>query len=227
MQTGEAAAHGTEAQAPVPSTRQWLIEIAQREISERGFTGVSMRSIAARANVDPSLVRHYFGAKQNLLLQAMNISLDAEELVAEALRGTPTGVGRRTVRMVLTLCDEKRTTARTLVGFSAPLSSPETADLGDTAYLGSVFARIAAQVSPDRRELRASMVTAQVLALVVGRYLVHDPVMAGSSQQDLVRIVGRSVQEFLTGPLPDEEDGAEAGSSTAGHDAAGRFVVHY
>lgn len=225
MQTGDAAEPGTEAQGPVPSTRQWLIEVAQREISEHGYTGVSMRSIAARANVDPSLVRHYFGSKQNLLMQAMNISLDAEELVAEALRGTPAGVGRRTVKILLNLCDDERTAARTLVGFSAPLSSPESADLGETAYLSSLFGRIAAQVSPDRQELRAAMVTAQMLALVIGRYLVHDPVLAGSSQQDLVRIIGRSVQDFLTGPLPDDAVVSPA-QDPAGRGANGRFVVH-
>lgn len=228
MQTGDSTEHSAESQQPVPSTRQWLIEVARREISERGFTGVSMRSITARANVDPSLVRHYFGSKQNLLMQAMNVSLDTEELVAEALRGTPAGVGRRTVRMLLALCDSPGTSARTLVGFSAPLSSPEHTDLGDAAYLGGLFGQIAAQVSPDRPELRASLVTAQMMALIIGRYLVHDPVMAGVGQQDLIRVVGRSVQEFLTGPLP-EEDGDDApgapGGKAAGLGAGQHFVA--
>jgi AcrR family transcriptional regulator len=219
MQTGDAEGSGTEAQSSAPSTRQWLIEVAQREISEHGYTGVSMRSIAARANVDPSLVRHYFGSKQNLLMQAMHVSLDTEELVAEALRGTPAGVGRRTVKLLLNLCDDERTAARTLVGFSAPLSSPESADLGESTYLSSLFCQIADQVSPDRAELRAAMVTAQMLALVIGRYLVHDPVLAGSSQQDLVRIVGRNVQVLLTGPLPNDQEDCPA-------EGDGRVVLH-
>lgn len=224
MQSGDSAEPGTEAQLPVPSTRQWLIDVAQREISERGFTGVSMRSIAARANVDPSLIRHYFGSKQNLLAQAMNVSLDAEEMVAEVLRGTPAGVGRRTVKILLSLCDDERTAARTLVGFSAPLSSPESAELGGDAYLGALFQRITAQVSPDRQELRASMVTAQMVALVIGRYLVRQPVLAGSSQQDLIRITGRVVQDFLTGPLPGDE-GELPRVDPAGHGETRRFAT--
>jgi AcrR family transcriptional regulator len=211
MQPGETAEHGTEAPSSVQSTRQWLIEVAQREISERGLTGVSMRSIAARAEVDPSLVRHYFGSKQTLLQQALNVSLDIDELVAEALRGTPTGVGRRTVKILLSLCDDSRTAARTLVGFSVPLSSPESAD-PDTAHLRSLFGRIAGRVSPDRHELRTALVTAQMVALVMGRYLVHDPVLADTPQQDLVRIAGRTVQDLLTGPLPEDEEGAGEGA---------------
>lgn len=199
---GETVGDGTEAQAPLPSTRQWLIEVAQREIAERGCTGVSLRSIAARAEVDPSLVRHYFGSKQNLLVQALSVSVDSEELLAEALRGTPAGVGRRTVKIVLGLCDEPRTAARTVVAFSAPLSRPESSDPGETAYLLPLFRKIAEQVSPDLFELRASLVAAQMVALIIGRYLVHDPVLSETSPQDLTRIIGRTVQEYLTGPLP-------------------------
>ena len=218
MQSGDSAEPGTEALAPIPSTRQWLIDVAQREISEHGFTGVSMRSIAAHANVDPSLVRHYFGSKQNLLMQAVNVSLDAEEMIAGALRGSPAGVGRRTVKILLGLCDDERTAARILVGFSAPLSSPESAGLGSNSYLGALFLRIAEQVSPDRQELRASMVTAQAVALVIGRYLVRDPLMADSSQQDLARIIGRAVQDILTGPMP-AEDASVPQVDPAGHGA--------
>jgi AcrR family transcriptional regulator len=234
METGETTGDSTEAQMQLPSTRQWLIEVAQREIAERGCTGVSMRSIAARANVDPSLVRHYFGSKQNLLLQATHVSLDADELVAEALRGTPAGIGRRTVKLLLGLCDDPRTAARTLVGFSAPLSVPESAEPKETAYLQPVFRKMTEQVSPDRKELRASLISAQILALVIGRYLVRDPLLAGSSQQELSRIIGRTVQEYLTGPLllgaAEPVSGASAGAGagkSAGHGTAtARFVAH-
>lgn len=216
MQTHGPATHGGESRRPATSTRQWLIEAARREISERGFTGVSMRGITARADVDPSLVRHYFGSKQKLLAQAAHMALDSDELVAEAVRGTAAGVGRRTVKMVLGLCGDAGTSARALVGFAVPLSSPEEGALGEDAYLGGLFRRIAAEVSPDRHELRAALVTTQITALVLGRYLVHDPALAAAAEQDLVRTVGRSVQDFLTGPLPvDGDGGAPPGASGA------------
>jgi AcrR family transcriptional regulator len=196
----------------VVSSRQWLIEVAQQEICEHGVTGVSMRSIAARANVDPSLIRHYFGSKDHLLTQAMNVSFDTEGLVADALRGTPTAVGRRTVKLVLGLCEEGPTASRARVCFAAPLSAPEAASPVPFAYLGPVFQRISHQVGPDQPELRGSLVTAQMTALVVGRYLVPDPALTGCSQQDLVRIAGRRVQELLTGPLPSGRPEANTGA---------------
>jgi AcrR family transcriptional regulator len=184
-----------------PSTRQWLIEAAQREISEHGFSGVSMRNIASRADVDPSLVRHYFGSKQHLLLAAVQMSLDLDEVAAEVLRGRPSGIGRRIVKILLELCGRPETAARTLVGFSASLSSPEVVQLDSSTFLGPLLQRVTIAVSPDCLALRTTLVTSQMLALVIGRYLVRDPVLLGTSHQDLIRIVGRTVQHDLTGPL--------------------------
>ena len=47
-----------------------------------------------------------------------------------------------------------------------------------------------------------------MMALALGRYLIEDPAMCAASQQDLIRVVGRTVQRYLTGPLP---AGATAG----------------
>ena len=198
-----------EVQPPPPSTRQWLIEAAQREISERGFSGVSMRNIANRADVDPSLVRHYFGSKEHLLLAAVHMSLDLDELAAAALRGTPGGTGRRIVKLLLDLCDRPETSPRTLVGFSASLTSPETIAFDTATFLGPLLERVTTAVSPDRPSIRAKLVTAQLLALVISRYLVHDPVLRGTDSQELIRIVGRAVQHDLTAALPWADPQAE------------------
>lgn len=201
---------GGGGQAPAVSSRQWLIEVAQQQICQHGVSGVSMRSIASRADVDPSLVRHYFGSKEHLLAQALKVSFDIDALAADALRGTPSAIGRRTVKIVLGLCEAPATAARTLVCFAAPLSSPEASSPEAFAYLAPLFRRISDQVAADRPELRGSLVTAQMTALVIGRYLTPTPALADSSQQDLVRIIGRSVQELLTGPLAPDPPGAAA-----------------
>ncbi len=44
-----------------------LIEAAAELVSKRGFAAVSVREIAARANVNHGLVHKYFGSKENLI----------------------------------------------------------------------------------------------------------------------------------------------------------------
>jgi len=190
-----------------PSTRQLIIEVAQREISEHGFNGVSLRRIARGADVDPSLVRHYFGSKQNLLAHAMQMDIDPHEVAAEVLRGSPGTVGRRVVATLLGYWDDPKTAPMSLAQLSATLNSAEVAQRTKDHFLLAFLGVIADAVSPDHHQLRAELAASQLIGLVVNRHLVGDPVFAGCSQQDLVRILGHTVQRYLTEPLPIEATG--------------------
>ena len=53
----------------VASTRESLIESAERLFAARGFDGVSVRDIANDAKVNSALVGYYFGGKQGLLAE--------------------------------------------------------------------------------------------------------------------------------------------------------------
>ena len=210
MEQGAAGTEGERGQGSTPSTRQLLIEVAQREISERGFNGVSLRSIARRADVDPSLVRHYFGSKQNLLAQAVHMEIDPNALAAEVLRGSPGAIGRRTVKALLGYWDNPRTAPMSLAQISATLNSDEFAQRTKDHFIGAFLGTIADAVSPDHPRLRASLAASQLIALAFNRYLVHDTVFAALSQQELIRIIGRTVQQYLTEPLPVDATGRDA-----------------
>lgn len=213
MQSDGGASGGARSQQPGPSTRQLLIEVAQREISERGYNGVSLRSIARRAEVDPSLVRHYFGSKQNLFARAVQLEIDPAELADEVLRGSPAAIGRRTVKALLNYWDNPRTAAMPLARLSASLNSEEVARLARDEFIDGFFTAVARKVSPDYPELRAALVASQLIAMALGRYLITDPVLAACSVQDLVRIYGQTVQRYLTGPLPVDATGRDASAA--------------
>jgi AcrR family transcriptional regulator len=192
---------GTAGIRPGSSTYDMLIDVAQEEIFDRGYYGASVRSIAQRAGVDPSLVRHYFGSKDNLLLQAVRVREDPTELATRVLFGAPGGVGRRIVAFMLDFW-EVAGAPKSLVRLSASLNSDEIAELSRDAFIGPFFATIARQVSPDRAELRAALAASQMIALAFARYLVEEPSLAAASHQELIRVVGRAVQRCLTEPLP-------------------------
>jgi AcrR family transcriptional regulator len=181
-----------------PSTRELLLQVTQQEISEHGFNGVSLRSIARRADVDPSLVRHYFGSKQNLLAHAVRNEIDPRELADEVLRGTP----------LLGYWDDPDTAPMLLAQLSATLNSETAARGAVEDFLLIFLGAVADAVSPDHRELRASLAASQMVALAFSRYLIKDPVLAACSQQDVVRIVGRTIQRYLTEPLPVDATGS-------------------
>lgn len=190
-------------QDETPSTRSVIVEVARREISERGYNGVSLRSVARRAGVDPSLVRHYFGSKNGLLIHAVRIDVDPRELAEEVLRGRPNAIGRRTAKVLLDLWDNPRTAMMSLARLSGSLSSEDVAASVRDEFIAAFFGALAEKVSPDHPRLRASLVGSQLIGLALLRYLVTDPALVECPQQELVRTLGRTVQRYLTEPLPE------------------------
>jgi AcrR family transcriptional regulator len=76
---------------PTSETREQLVAAAERLFADRGFAGVSVRTIAAEAGVNWSLVGYYFRGKDGLLAEVYRrhcTTLNAERLrlLAEARR---------------------------------------------------------------------------------------------------------------------------------------------
>jgi AcrR family transcriptional regulator len=73
----------TPPEPPTSETREQLVAAAERLFAERGFAGVSVRTIAAEAGVNWSLVGYYFRSKDGLLAEVYRrhcTTLNAERL---------------------------------------------------------------------------------------------------------------------------------------------------
>lgn len=66
-------------------TRERILRTAERRFAERGFNGVSMREIAAAAQVNVASIAYHFGSKDNLLSEVYRIH--CEPMIAERLKG--------------------------------------------------------------------------------------------------------------------------------------------
>ena len=69
VMTRTAAPRWTPPERPASETREQLVAAAARLFAERGFAGVSVRTIAAEAGVNWSLVGYYFRGKDGLLAE--------------------------------------------------------------------------------------------------------------------------------------------------------------
>ena len=70
----DATARRTGRRPGNPDTREAILAAAREAFAERGFDGASIRAIATAAGVDPALVHHYFGTKEQLFLAAMQVA---------------------------------------------------------------------------------------------------------------------------------------------------------
>ncbi|MGR6321075.1 TetR family transcriptional regulator [Micromonospora soli] len=186
-----------------PGTREAILDAARAAFAERGFDGASIRAIAAAAQVDPALVHHYFGSKDQLFLAAMNFPADPRELLPKVIAGGREGIGERLVRMFLAVWDSPAGTAGVALLRSA-VGNEWGARLLREFLTTQVLRRVLDHLDVDPAELplRGSLVASQLMGLAMTRYVIKLEPVASAPTETLVTTIGPTVQRYITGDLP-------------------------
>ncbi|MGK5741846.1 TetR family transcriptional regulator [Micromonospora sp. URMC 103] len=192
-----------------PGTREAILDAARAAFGERGFDAASIRAIAATAGVDPALVHHYFGSKDQLFLAAMEAPVDPRALIPQIVAGDRDGLGERLVRMFLGVWDSPAGTAGVALLRSA-VSNEWTARLLREFVVTQVLRRVLDHLDVDPAELplRGSLVATQLIGLAMMRYVIRLEPVASAAPETLVATVGPTIQRYLTAPLPLVPDAA-------------------
>ncbi len=193
-------------------TRQAILDAARQRFANHGYTGATIRDIAADAGVGPALVHHFYGTKERLFAAAMRLPVVPSEIIARVVRTgdnwTADDIGEKLIRVALEMWD--------IAEFRAPflglLRSALTNDRALTMFreflteiiIGTVAGALGA---PDERvdaaeaRYRASLVASQVLGLGLARYLFEIGPLSEANIDDLVAAVGPTLQRSLPGDV--------------------------
>jgi AcrR family transcriptional regulator len=185
-----------------PPNRQAILDAARLQFSERGYSGATMRRIAAAAGVDAALVHHYFGSKDELLVAAM--PPDDLETTLLVIRGGRRGIGARLLRATLQIYgDEKAANWHTLLGLLRSAATHEDAArvLRETVARGGA-AQLIDQLQVPQPRLRVALVVSQLVGLIMSRYVLRLEPLAGADVEALVALYAPALQRFLVGRLP-------------------------
>ncbi len=180
-------------------TRGGVLAAARQEFAERGYEGATVRGIARAAGVDAALVHHYFGTKEQLFVETMQLPLSPAEIVPRVLAGDRAEIGERVVRTFLSLWGNPATRQPLLVMLRTATSSERAAAMLRGFLATALLGRIAAELElPDAR-LRAELAAAQMVGVVVLRYVIKVEPLASASEDEIVALVAPVVQHYLTG----------------------------
>ncbi len=182
-------------------TRAQVLLAARTSFGEIGFDGTTIRHVAARAGVDPALVHHYFGSKQQLFVAAMEFPFDLPGMASRILEGPRDELGERFVRIVLELW-EAPTTRPLLLGVvrSATTDPTAAAMLRQLLAEGPFLALTRAIDQPDAA-LRATLAGSLLIGLALARYVVAVEPIASASVDAVARVVGPTIQRYLAGEV--------------------------
>jgi AcrR family transcriptional regulator len=185
-----------------PDTRAAILAAARHGFAASGFGGTSVRSIAAEAGVDPALVHHYFGSKDELFLAALELPIDPRKVLLPAIAaGGIDTAAERMVRAFLSVWDDEEMRVR-LVAVFRGIFDADGERLVREGFLPVVLGPVGEALGIDRPELRMPLVASQMLGLITLRYIVGVEPLASLSPDELVEIYAPTLQRYLTGELP-------------------------
>jgi AcrR family transcriptional regulator len=187
----------------VSGTREAILGAARRAFTEHGYQHATVRGVADLAGVDPALVHHYFGTKQELFVAAVRLPVNPVEQLMAVLDEDPGQAGRRMVEAFLSVWDHAATQSPLLALIRSAVGDDHAAAMLREFITEEVLGQIAHRLGGADARLRATLVGSQIIGLAMARYIVKVEPLASAPPTQVVAAVGPTLQRYLTGDLAD------------------------
>jgi AcrR family transcriptional regulator len=186
-------------------TRGGIVAAAREVFAERGYDGASIRQIAASAGVDPALVHHYFGTKEQLFLAVVQPPVNPADLVPRIVAGDPAKLGERLVTTFISMFESPVTApafeALLRGAFANRLSGKLIREFFAVQILRRVVRELDAVVDAAELPLRANLAASQLLGLAATRYILKFEPIATVPRETVIAAVAPTLQRYLTGDI--------------------------
>ena len=156
------------------ATAQRILDAARAEFGEHGFEAATIRRIAHRANVDPSLVMQHYGSKAALFAVAVQLREAGPGEIETHLHDV------LDVRLTA-LPPETKALVRSM------LTAPEAA-ASMSAFLNERVANLSRAMGGDDAGLRAALIVSSILGLTIARHFLKLDAFTSSSDADIARV---------------------------------------
>ncbi|MET9246146.1 TetR family transcriptional regulator [Nonomuraea sp. NPDC003709] len=177
-------------------TRRRILEAGRRVFGEVGYDRATIRAIAAEAQVDKSSVIQYFGTKEQLFREALDLRINVDALTVD---GDPAASAERYLRAMLERWAAAPDSPMAVL-LRTSLTSEEAADLLRRHITAEAIDRIAFHLEGPDPRLRAALAGAVMFGITFHRHLLRTPDLAGAPLDDVLRLAVPLIHELLAPP---------------------------
>jgi AcrR family transcriptional regulator len=163
------------------ATRIRLLDAARELFLANGYNAIGLREVAAKAGVDVTLVRRYFGSKQQLFTEATDVSENVEEIRS----AVDDALGRKMIARVLGV---RRDVEAPLFALLRSSGDPAVVARLNAQLDEGVTGNLAQRISADNPRIRADMVAALLLGIGVQRVLLKKKPMSSARDEDIAAV---------------------------------------
>jgi AcrR family transcriptional regulator len=180
------------------ATRAAILVAARERFASDGYERATIRSIAADADIDPSMVMRYYGSKDGLFAAAADLDLQLPDLA-----GVPRDkLGQALVRHWVSLWEEGPSDELLIVLLRSAVTNEGAAEHLRTVFGAQVAKTVDSVVDdPSEAPTRAGLVATQMLGLALCRHILRIPPVVALDPETLIASVSETIQRYLTGPL--------------------------
>ncbi|MEU5430882.1 TetR family transcriptional regulator [Streptomyces olivoreticuli] len=183
-----------------PGARERILTAARAEFAERGYDKASIRAIARGAGVDPALVHHYFGPKEQIFAAAIEVAfapaLQAPDVV---LKGGLDTAGERMARFFLGLWEDPVTREPLLAIVRSAVANETAAAVFRDLVSSRLMARIADELDIEDPQLRAELAAAHLVGVAMLRHVIKVEPLASADMEEVIAQVAPAIQRHLSG----------------------------
>lgn len=182
-----------------PETREAILTAARELFAERGYERATMRAIAARAGVDPALIRHYFGNKEALTVEALRPAVDPATTFGGLTVDTPS-LGTEFVTRALNVWEnDAAQRERAIALLRIAVTNEQVAERTHTFFFELAKGALGQCATGEHQDLRLALIASHLLGIVMARYVLCQPDMADAGIAQLADRVGPVVDHYLRG----------------------------
>jgi AcrR family transcriptional regulator len=174
---------------------------ARASFAQNGWAGTTLRGIARDVDVDPALVHYYFSSKEDLLDASTMPPAGWIESI-QATNAVPVRErGEAIVRNVIWSWTQPEIREVLSSILLTAAHEPRTREKLRAFVTASLLPAIASRIEGEERLLRASLIASQVVGLALLRWVWEIEPIASLPDDELVALVGPTIQRYLTGRL--------------------------
>ncbi len=176
-------------------TREHILAAARNQFGARGYVGTTIRGIAGEAGVNPALVHHFFGTKDQVFVAALNLPVDPSTVLAVVLDGPRSEVGHRILGLFLRLWRDPVSRASFLALVRSVSTNEQAATMMRQFIEQVMLAKVADALDVPR--LRLTALVSQVMGIALTRYVIGVEPIASATEEELIALVAPVIQHYI------------------------------
>lgn len=184
-------------------TRERILVNARELFALNGIDRTSIRAVAKAAGVDPALVHHYFGTKEQLFAAAIHIPINPMDVIRPMLDTPIEELGLKLPSLLLPLWDSELGAG--LIATLRSLIAGDEVGLARSFLQELIGGTVGSRVDnpPGTGMLRTQFVASQLMGVVMARYIIKVEPFASLPTEQIAQTIAPNLQRFLTGDLPE------------------------